>query len=110
VIKDYICPICDKGNITIEQERTGPPGFRDTDYNILKKTCECITYDCETVALAIKSYKDNKYIKHEVCENCGEAEANIHYPMKAWAGEYKDICSSCFEVEMKNLEAKYSKS
>ena len=105
--KDYICPICDKGNITIEQERTGPPGFRDTDYNILQKTCECITYNCDAVAVAIQSYKDKKYIKEEVCEKCGVEEATINF---FTSNGYKNICSSCFEVEMKNLETKYSKS
>ncbi|PEY35742.1 hypothetical protein CN354_15065 [Bacillus cereus] len=52
-INEYVCPICKEGYITIEEERTGSPGFRDTDYNITNKTCECITYECELIALSI---------------------------------------------------------
>lgn len=101
---EYTCPICKQGYITIEKERTGPLGFRETDYDITNKTCECITYDCELIALAIMGYKDEKYIKNETCESCGEREATINYPIKPWAGEYKKICPNCFQIEMDQLK------
>lgn len=42
---NYACPICKEGYITIEKERVGEPGFREIEYTITNKTCECITYD-----------------------------------------------------------------
>lgn len=97
----YICPICTQGYITIEIERTGPLGFRTTDFNITNKTCECITYNCETIALAITSYTDRDNSQNETCESCGELEAIINYPI--------NMCSNCFKIEMKELEEKHGK-
>lgn len=91
----YLCPICEKGYINITEERTGAPGFRTTDFNIESKTCNCITFESEDVALAIMSYKKEKL--KDVCEECEVEKVTIHYPVKSWLGEYKDICSHYFE-------------
>lgn len=40
---DYKCPICNKGSITIEEDRVGEPGFRETEFQVSNVTCECIT-------------------------------------------------------------------
>ncbi|TBX50339.1 hypothetical protein E0M27_27890 [Bacillus mycoides] len=104
----YLCPLCEQGQISITKERTGPPGFRTTDYDITSKTCDCITYECEAVAMAIMSYKDETLIKTDTCEECKKEKATIHYPVKSWVGEYKDICPHCFKKEMEKLEEQYS--
>ncbi|MFE4029114.1 hypothetical protein ACFX4N_23455 [Priestia sp. YIM B13551] len=108
-INEYLCPICNQGHITIITERTGPPGFRDTDYDITKQTCECITFHGEVISMAIMSYTDEKNIPKGICESCDEMEATIKYPTKSWVGEYKNICSSCFEIKMKELKEKQPK-
>ncbi|MGR6342414.1 hypothetical protein ACU5CE_32180 [Priestia megaterium] len=99
----YKCPICKKGYITILAERTGAPGFRKTDYHITNKTCECITYDCENVALAIIDYNNEEFMQNETCESCDELEAIMKYPIKSWGGEYTNICSNCFKIKMEEL-------
>lgn len=104
----YLCPICEN-ELDIIEERTGSPGFRDTDYYIVNKTCKCITYECNSIAMAIQSYKNEKLIKKDDCEECGVEKATIHYPVKSWAGEYKDICSHCFKKEMEKLKEQYVK-
>lgn len=37
----YKCPVCNQGEINILAKRTGPPGFRDTKYHIVDRTCIC---------------------------------------------------------------------
>lgn len=108
-IAKYNCPVCLKGNITIEKERTGPPGFRDTDYNITKKTCECINYNCDTVAIAIIDSQDKSKLKSQYCERCNNNQAVVHYGVKSWVGEYIDICTDCFKLEMNELKLKNEK-
>ena len=103
-MKVYKCPICKKGNITIETQRTGPTGFRDTDIDIVDTTCDCITYKCEATAMAIIHTND---VKSKVCEDCGCKNPMIHYPVRSWVGEWKDICVECFKKEMQELEEKY---
>lgn len=103
----YICPICNEGTIEIISERTGPPGFRTTDYDFGETTCDCITYKCEATAIAIS--EDKKRIESDICQECKDEKATIHYPVKSWAGEYKDICPSCFKKEMEALDAKWAK-
>lgn len=39
--KEYECPVCKKGTISIKEERDTTPGFRCTDYYLVGKTCEC---------------------------------------------------------------------
>ena len=102
---EYLCPICERGHMTITEERTGPPGFRDTDYDIIDKTCECISFAPDVIISAIKSYKGDKYIPNEKCECCSESEATIYF----WywqPGENKKICSSCFKTKMEELKEK----
>ena len=104
---NYICPICNEGTIEIISERTGPPGFRETDYYFGEINCDCITYQCENVAIAIKYSADKDTIKAAICQECNDEKATVHYPIRAWLGEYKDICPSCFRKEMEILEAEY---
>ena len=104
----YVCPICEN-ELEINAERTGPAGFRVTDYSIQNKTCNCITYECDVIAMAIKSYKNEKLIEKDDCEECKVEKATVHYPVKPWAGEYKDICSYCFKKEMENLKEQFAK-
>lgn len=108
MINNYSCPICKEGYITIEKERVGEPGFRETEYTITNKTCECITYDSELIAMAIIG-TNGKLTENETCKDCGEFEATVEYPVKPWVGEYKNICSNCFKAEMDNMKEKYSK-
>ncbi|PEK30526.1 hypothetical protein [Bacillus toyonensis] len=106
MIQNYICPICEEGQITINKERTGPPGFRESEFDITNTTCDCITYESESIALAIMGYKKTK---NDICESCSESKATIQYPVKSWAGEYKGICSDCFKIEMEESKEKYAK-
>lgn len=107
---EYTCPICDEGKITITSERTGPRGFRETEYKLEGTTCGCITVNIYNLAIALEMSADaKKYIKNNICEDCLEEKATIHYPIKAWMGEYKDICPDCFKKELLELEEKYSK-
>lgn len=105
----YTCPICNEEKITITSERIGPPGYRTTDYDFGKTTCDCITYKCEGTAMEIKYSADGAEIKSDVCQECNEEKATVHYPVKTWIGEYKDICPTCFKKEMVALEEKYGK-
>ena len=106
----YICPICNEGTITISSERTGPKGFRETEYTLEGATCGCITVDSYDLAIALEMSADaEKYIKTEICEECHDEKASVHYPIAAWKGEFKDICPTCFKKELLKIEEKYSK-
>ena len=35
--ENMICPICKEDTITIEEERVGPTGYRETEYTIIAK-------------------------------------------------------------------------
>ncbi len=72
----------------MKKERVGEPGFRETEYTITNKTCECITYDSELIAMAIIG-TNGKLTENETCKDCGEFEAAVEYPVKPWVGEYK---------------------
>lgn len=61
----FTCPICETGTMDIVEERTRSAGYRDTDYHIVNQTCECITYSCHTVAMAIQTYKNEQLITHD---------------------------------------------
>lgn len=95
----YKCPICEQGYLEIIMERTGPIGYRETEINIVNNSCGCVKMLGGEVGLAIMSYKDKAQIKHKVCEHCGQSAATIHNPIRAWAGEYQDICTACFKAE-----------
>ncbi len=101
-IGKYTCPICEKGTMTIWTERSGPPGFRDTDWFLDNKTCDCEIYESDNMLMAIQSFNDYKLIKKDICENCEENKATIHNPVKAWLGEYEDICTNCFKIKMQD--------
>lgn len=101
---DYTCPVCNKGTITIDEERVGAPGFRETEFSISNSTCECITVYNTIIVLAIIYYKTKKIEEGKICESCGESEANITYPTRPWVGESIDICSDCFKKEVEELK------
>ncbi|PED73044.1 hypothetical protein CON97_05405 [Bacillus pseudomycoides] len=109
MINNYVCPICKEGYITINKERTGPRGFRESEFSITNKTCECITHDSEFIATVIVCNNDER-IENETCENCGESESTIHYAIIPELGKYKDICTDCFKIEMEEMKEKYSKN
>lgn len=102
---DYKCPICNKGSITIEEDRVGEPGFRETEFQVSNVTCECITAFNTIIVLAIINYTNKEVEEGKACENCGDLEANIIYPTRPWVGESKDICSDCFKKEVAELNA-----
>lgn len=96
----YICPFCEKGQMTIYTERTGPKGFRTTDWFVTNQTCDCEIYESDNTLMAIESFKDYDQIKNDICECCKENQSTIHNPIKAWLGEYEDICTECFKIKM----------
>ncbi|HDR7601547.1 TPA: hypothetical protein QCX65_005022 [Bacillus mycoides] len=109
MMNNYSCPICKEGYITIDIERIGPRGFRENEYKITNKTCECITHDSEFIAMTIVGTSD-KRIENEICKDCGEFEATVEYPINPYSGEYKNICANCFKVKMEQMKEKYSKN
>ncbi|PEA32980.1 hypothetical protein COL81_26790 [Bacillus toyonensis] len=106
---DYLCPICKEGYITIEKERVGEPGFRESEFHITNMTCGCITHDSDYMATVIVC-NDVDRIENETCENCGESASTIHYVIIPQLGKYKDICTDCFKKEMDQSKEKYSKN
>ena len=93
------CPICTKGTFVIKSERTGDPGFRTTDYDLVSKTCNCISKFNENILYTLLDFQRSK-IKADLCEDCNAALPQIHFPVKSWAGVYKDICIHCFIKEV----------
>ncbi|MFK4417133.1 hypothetical protein ABH961_005722 [Bacillus sp. RC251] len=105
MVNDFSCPICKEGYITIEKERVGEPGFRESEFTITNKTCECITHESEFIATVIVC-NDVERIENEICEDCGELESTIHYGIIPALGKYKDICTDCFKTEMDRMKEK----
>ncbi|MCZ8493602.1 hypothetical protein [Priestia megaterium] len=94
----YKCPICKQGDIEIHTTRSGPPGFRMTDYEMLNRSCDCITKTGEAISMAIIDSQEE--FPKTTCELCGESEATVKYPTKSWVGEYSYICTDCFSKKM----------
>lgn len=96
-----LCPICEKGKFHITSERTGPQGFRTTDYDLVSKTCDCVsTLNNEDILYTLAYEGNSSKIKADLCEDCHNEVPKIHFPLKSWAGIYKDICISCFAKEV----------
>lgn len=104
---DYLCPICNEGHIKIKTERTEEIGCRFTDITIVNKSCDCITYECESIAQAIRSYKNIEEIKNNTCANCKVENACVKYQVRFM--EYNYLCANCLKEEMKKLEEKYKR-
>lgn len=97
----YTCPICEKGTMTIWTERSGPPGFRETDWFVKDKTCDCKIPPSNHMLMAIESFKDENEIENKTCERCGNSPSTIHNPIRSWMGEFEDICTDCFIIRVK---------
>ncbi|TCN10758.1 hypothetical protein EV581_104148 [Bacillus sp. BK006] len=108
MIREYKCPVCEQGEIKIVSERSGRPGFRDADLSLDSSTCNCITYDCEAVCLAVIDSADQRKTLAPTCEHCHEAEATIPYPVIPGLGKYESICPNCFTKKMTELKEKYA--
>ncbi len=48
------------------------------------------------------SYKNKNIIKNDICVDCSDENSTIHYSIRSWVGEYKDICYNCFKKKWNN--------
>ena len=111
--ENMICPICKEDTITIEEERVGPTGYRETEYTIIAK-CDCKVPDVDFVALGIQSYNATSgaiitAYQHQIantnntCADCKNNKVELNHPTRAWLGEYKEICVDCFIKEIDSI-------
>ena len=100
----YKCPICKVSNLQIQEERVGEPGFRETEYKIVSRDCNCITYECDTVIQTIKNSKKMSEEHEEKCDFCFENQAVSKYPSVKTGEEDRAICGECFLKEMIQLK------
>lgn len=111
-LDNLTCPICKENTITVIKERVGSPGYRETEYTITN-TCDCKIPNYDYVAIGIESYNVNigtintiynsdKVDLNNICTDCNKNKVIVNYPVRAWCGEYKEICLDCF---IKEIEA-----
>ena len=100
----YKCPICKTSNLQIQEERVGDPGFRDTEYEIVSRDCNCITYECDTVIYTIKNSEKMSEENEETCDFCFENQAVSEYPSGKIDEQDRAICGECFSKEMIRLK------
>lgn len=118
--KNLICPICNENTITIKKERVGPPGFRETEYTVTN-TCKCEIPSCDNIAIGIEGYNINLGVidtiyeyeivdKNNICVDCNKENVAVKYPVRAWCGEYKEICRDCLIKEIEAINKLRSES
>ena len=100
----YNCPICKASNLQIQQERVGEPGFRETEYEIVNRDCNCITFECDTVIWTIMNSEKMSEENKEKCAFCSEKQAVSKYPSGKIGEQDQAICGECFSKKMIQLK------